>query len=152
ALPGFLNSLSQTLLKLTSPGVPDIYQGNELWDFSLVDPDNRRPVDYERRRRLLAELRVRAADGPDDELPTELWRDIGDGRAKLYLTWRVLGCRREREELFAAGDYVPLDTAGQAAEHACAYARRAGDDVAVVVAGRWFTRLPDWPPEARGAP
>ncbi|HEX2494406.1 MAG TPA: malto-oligosyltrehalose synthase, partial [Steroidobacter sp.] len=99
AVPGFLNSLGQTLLKLTSPGVPDIYQGNELWDFSLVDPDNRRPVDYALRDRLLAELENACADreGAAAALPS-LLRSLGDGRVKLYLTWRALTLRAREPE------------------------------------------------------
>src|SRR4029077_17049389 len=94
---GLLNSLSQTLCKLTAPGVPDIYQGNELWDFSLVDPDTRRPVDYPRRRAALAELERSAATLP----VAELTRSLEDGRCKLLLIWKVLQLRREQPQLFS---------------------------------------------------
>ncbi|MBC8023258.1 MAG: malto-oligosyltrehalose synthase, partial [Burkholderiales bacterium] len=91
---GFLNSLSMAAVKLTSPGVPDIYQGNETWDFSLVDPDNRRPVDYERRRRMLGEL-AKLGDKPGAALG-EIFRGLDDGRAKLYVVWRLLQLRTAR--------------------------------------------------------
>src|SRR5206468_2741938 len=94
---GLLNSLAQTLLKITLPGVPDTYQGTELWDFSLVDPDNRRPVDYSRRREMLRDLdaRVAAAGADRRELARELLRAKEDGRVKLYVTSQALRCRRD---------------------------------------------------------
>lgn len=148
ARPGFLNSLGQTLLKLTCPGVPDTYQGNELWDFSLVDPDNRRPVDYALRRKLLAELEEEVAD--EKNLPAllqSLCDNIEDGRAKLYLTWRALHCRAELPKLFAEGAYVPLEVRGARAEHVCAFARRRDSSLVVTIVGRWFTSLgvAGWP-------
>ena len=91
---GAINSLTQTLLKLTSPGVPDIYQGNEIWDYSLVDPDNRRPVDYSRRREMLDALATAT--------PGELIANWPDGRIKLFLTQRVLRFRREHAGSFPA--------------------------------------------------
>jgi (1->4)-alpha-D-glucan 1-alpha-D-glucosylmutase len=133
---GHLNALAQLLLKLTAPGVPDIYQGNELWDFSLVDPDNRRPVDYARRRELLGGLRqASAGDGPGRvELARELLASYSDGRIKLYVTAQTLGLRRERPELFAQGAYQPLEAFGQHAAHVCAFARtHAGASVVVAV-------------------
>jgi (1->4)-alpha-D-glucan 1-alpha-D-glucosylmutase len=84
---GAVNSLTQTLLKLTLPGVPDIYQGNEIWDYSLVDPDNRRPVDYKQRREMLESLATAH--------PRDLVRNWADGRIKMFLTQRVLQFRRE---------------------------------------------------------
>lgn len=140
---GHFNSLAQTLIKLTAPGVPDIYQGAELWDLSLVDPDNRRPVDYELRARLLAELRARARSGELAELAAELLAHANDGRIKLYLTTRALGLRRERPALFAEGAYVPLEAAGDHADHVIAFARRLGDAEAVSVAPRLSLRLAD---------
>ena len=142
---GALNSLSQTLLKLTVPGVPDVYQGNELWDFSLVDPDNRRPVDYAMRQNLLAGLEEMAsgdglAAGVAAMLEDGAWQD---GRPKLYLTWRALNLRRERPGLFAEGEYVPLEVSGDGAEHLVAFARTSGEDVAVVVAPRLVAPLTD---------
>lgn len=140
---GLLNSLAQTLLKLTAPGVPDIYQGTEIWDFSLVDPDNRRPVDYERRRVLLEQVRELAGSG-DGVLAARarlLLDAIEDGRAKLYLIYRVLGLRREHPELFEKGDYLPLTVEGERAEYLVAFARRHEGKMLVVVVPRWFSRL-----------
>jgi (1->4)-alpha-D-glucan 1-alpha-D-glucosylmutase len=99
-----LSSLSQTLLKLTVPGVPDIYQGNELWAFNLVDPDNRRPVDYDYRQNTLQALIT--ASGNSDNLPVllqELLNRIEDGRVKLYLTWKTLVLRRQHPRVFSNG-------------------------------------------------
>nr|MCU0973435.1 malto-oligosyltrehalose synthase [Burkholderiales bacterium] len=140
---GMLNSLSQTLIKLTSPGVPDIYQGNELWDLSLVDPDNRRPVDYEQRSLLLAEMQERlAAEGIAAAMGTEaVLQNWADGAPKMYLIWRALQLRREYPRLFAEGDYTPLAAAGERAENVVAYARRQGDVAVIAVAGRLFGRL-----------
>ncbi|HEX2092065.1 MAG TPA: malto-oligosyltrehalose synthase [Longimicrobiaceae bacterium] len=130
---GMLNSLSQTLLKLVSPGVPDTYQGQEIWDFSLVDPDNRRPVDFALRRRMLRELRERLENGDPRELARELVERWEDGRIKLYLTHRVLTLRAALPELFRDGAYVPLSPAGVREEHVLAFARRS-EDAAVVAA------------------
>ncbi len=131
---GIYNSLSQCLLKLTSPGVPDIYQGNELWDLSLVDPDNRRPVDYARRRRELKALQETFAAGPHPAAARALLDHPQDGRVKLYLTWRALTLRRAHRALFLEGDYIPLGVTGSHGEQICAYARsRAGARVLVLV-------------------
>ena len=121
--PGRINSLAQTLVKLTHPGVPDTYQGTETWDDSLVDPDNRRPVDYERRAQLLA--RVRTTDARD------LWAAPDDGAPKMLVTTVALRVRNERPgSLGPGGPYGRLDVTGERARHAIAYLR--GDDVAVV--------------------
>src|SRR5262249_39191959 len=134
---GLFNSLSQTLLRLTAPGVPDTYQGTELWDFSLVDPDSRRPVDYECRPRLLAGLKERVASGRDlAGFARELVEQKEDGRVKLYLTWRALECRAANAGLFSAGEYIPLEVQGERAEQVFAFARRQGDRVAVVAVPR----------------
>jgi (1->4)-alpha-D-glucan 1-alpha-D-glucosylmutase len=138
---GYFNSLAQTLLKLTSPGVPDLYQGTELWDFSLVDPDNRRPVDYGRRGRLLAELRGRTAAADLGGLAEELLGDLDSGRIKLYLTYQALNFRRDHSALFARGDYLVLDAAGARRDHVCAFARCLGDEVVLVVVPRLVVRL-----------
>ena len=118
---GAINALAQQLLKLTAPGVPDIYQGTELWDQSLVDPDNRRPVDYAQRTRLLRGLQRRR---PGRRLAADLLETKADGRVKLYLTSRALACRAAYPDLFARGDYVPLAAEGAAADHVVAFARR----------------------------
>ena len=133
---GFLNSLAQTLCKLTAPGMPDIYQGNELWDWSLVDPDNRRPVDYDLRRRLLADVKIWSRE----DLPAAL-AAIADGRCKLYLTHKVLQYRRANAALFRDGTYVPLRVTGEYAGHVLAYARKLGDQIAIVAVTRLSARL-----------
>ncbi len=140
---GCFNSLSQALLKLTSPGVPDLYQGSELWDFSLVDPDNRRPVDYRRRGEVLADLQARLAGGDDERrrLADELLHDLGDGRIKLYLIHQALNFRRAHGDLFARGAYLPLEAAGAKRDHVCAFARCFGDEAVLVIAPRLVVRL-----------
>jgi (1->4)-alpha-D-glucan 1-alpha-D-glucosylmutase len=138
-----LNSLAQVLLKIASPGVPDIYQGNEVWDFSLVDPDNRRPVDYERRRKALGNLQARLTRARTDrlELARELLQRKEDGRVKLYVTMQALRCRRDQAGLFATGEYLPADAGGVRAAHVFAFARRLGRRWAVVAVPRLLTRL-----------
>ena len=138
---GLLNSLSQTLCKLTAPGVPDIYQGNELWDFSLVDPDNRRPVDYHHRGMLLAEL----ARDPDARRLPEMLEHLEDGRCKLLLTWRALQLRQAQPRLFTHGDYRRLRVYGSRAPHVCAFTRRYERRALVVIAPRLYRRLLDDP-------
>jgi (1->4)-alpha-D-glucan 1-alpha-D-glucosylmutase len=141
ARAGMYNSLAQTLLKITAPGVPDFYQGTELWEFNLVDPDNRRPVDFAKRRALLASLR--ADDEKLIDLVGQLVANPEDGRIKLYLTNRALRFRRERQALFAEGDYLPLAARGQKENHVIAFARASANQTAVVATGRFFTRLGD---------
>src|SRR3977135_2109381 len=100
-----LNYLTQTILKVTVPGVPDFYQGNELWDLSLVDPDNRRPVDYARRQQMLAQLKEMAQQrGPLAPHLRALLDTPEDGRAKLYVMWRLLALRCQNPDLFYFGD------------------------------------------------
>ena len=135
---GAFNALGQHLLKLTVPGVPDIYQGTEVWDFSLVDPDNRRPVDYDGRATLLRDLQARR---DDPALPGELIETKDDGRIKLYVTSRALGLRRVHPDLFDAGDYVPLESHGAKRDHVVAFARRLGEREAIVVVPRLVAGL-----------
>src|SRR5438067_4002425 len=130
---GAVNSLTQTLLKLTSPGVPDVYQGNEIWDYSLVDPDNRRPVDYIRRRELLKSTGMAT--------PGELMQTWPDGRIKLLLTQRVLRFRREHGALFQRGQYLPLTSSGMLAECCVSFARQLADKWIVVIAPRLSSRV-----------
>jgi len=137
---GLLNSLSLVLIKFTSPGVPDTYQGNEVLDFSLVDPDNRRPVDYGLRRRLLDEVR-RIDAGRDTAALHGMFGSAADGRAKLYFTWKLLALRRERPELFREGGYTALHAIGSRAAHVVAFARRNSGAGLVTIAGRLFTNL-----------
>jgi (1->4)-alpha-D-glucan 1-alpha-D-glucosylmutase len=142
---GLFNSLSQVLLKITAPGVPDFYQGTELWDFSLVDPDNRRPVDYDARIRALAELKRRKSAAPLAEMTLELTRQKDDGLIKLYLAATSLHYRRTHRPLFDEGDYLPLEIDGARADHVCAFARRHAERGPVVVAPRFFTSLAAYP-------
>jgi (1->4)-alpha-D-glucan 1-alpha-D-glucosylmutase len=143
---GMYNSLSQTLLKCTVPGVPDIYQGTELWDFSLVDPDNRRPVDYQLRQQLLHALQQHIAAAGEDLRPlaAELLAQREDGRVKLYVTHRILHFRREHPELFLRGEYLPLAVVGPTGHSACAFARHHNGQTILVVVPRLLTRvIPD---------
>jgi (1->4)-alpha-D-glucan 1-alpha-D-glucosylmutase len=133
ARPGAITSLAQLALKLTVPGVPDIYQGGELWDFSMVDPDNRRPVDWDVRRALLDEVA--------DASPAKLSEQWQDGREKLFTVRRLLELRREHPTLFAEGDYQPLETEGEASSHLCAFARNHGDETIVVAVPRLVHQL-----------
>ncbi|MBV9861307.1 MAG: malto-oligosyltrehalose synthase [Alphaproteobacteria bacterium] len=127
ARPAAVSSLSQLVLKLTVPGVPDTYQGSELWDFNLVDPDNRRPVDWDRRRALLCHR-------DDRSHLAALSANWQDGREKLFVARRLLRLRRKYPGLFAAGDYVPLDVGGGSnADRLCAFLRR-DRNLAVMVA------------------
>ncbi len=140
---GLFNSLSQTLLKLSSPGVPDTYQGTELWDFSLVDPDNRRPVDYATRTELLRALKSSAAElkGDTRALCRELVAAKNDGRIKLYTHYRMLELRRERPGLLSAGQYEAISPEGAHAEQVFAFVRRAGSAAAIVAVPRLISQL-----------
>jgi (1->4)-alpha-D-glucan 1-alpha-D-glucosylmutase len=122
--------------------VPDIYQGTELWDLSLVDPDNRRPVDYAHRRQLLDEIRGRAGDRERLSAALEdMLANLADGSAKLYTTWRALLLRREQAELFRHGSYLPIEAIGQHAGHLCAFARRHAGLAVIAVAPRLLAGL-----------
>jgi (1->4)-alpha-D-glucan 1-alpha-D-glucosylmutase len=140
---GYFNSLAQVLLKLTCPGVPDFYQGSELWDLSLVDPDNRRLVDYRRRRELLGDLQGRIESAGTDLRPlaAELLANLADGRAKLYLIHRALHFRRAHEQLFSHGTYLPLEAAGSKRDHICAFARSLEGEAILVAVPRLVVRL-----------
>jgi (1->4)-alpha-D-glucan 1-alpha-D-glucosylmutase len=139
---GMLNSLAQMLLKLTAPGVPDIYQGCELWRLSLVDPDNRRPVDFDARREALSALQAAVAKGSSPaQLAGDLARNLEDGRLKQFVLWRALELRRQREALFRDGAYVPLAATGERAEHVCAFARMLNEDCIVTVVPRLVCEL-----------
>jgi (1->4)-alpha-D-glucan 1-alpha-D-glucosylmutase len=139
---GLYNSLAQTLLKLTSPGVPDLYQGNELWDFSLVDPDNRRPVDYDMRREMLQQMqRSFESDLQRSEQARRLFESMDDGRLKLYVIWQALALRARRPRLFERGRYVALPVVGAHASHICAFARIDDTGIALTVAPRLLVEL-----------
>ncbi len=120
---GALNSLAQTLLRMTVPGVPDLYQGNEFWDFSLVDPDNRRPVDFQARREALGA----------DSTPAALIRDWRDGRVKQALIARTLAVRAEYPQLWRQGRYQPLEVLGEQAERVLAFMREDSQQRAIIV-------------------
>ena len=125
---GLYTAVAQLLLKLTAPGVPDIYQGQEFWDFSLVDPDNRRPVDFAQRRKMLAGLRRDVGRKDRSLLAVARQHALNprDPRLKLFVTWRVLQFRRQHADLFRLGDYIPLEVSGPQARHVCAFARKYG--------------------------
>ncbi len=142
---GRLGGLSQTLLKLTAPGVPDVYQGTELWAHNLVDPDNRRPVDHAGCATLLAGLRAETERRGPGAVTRDLWRDPADGRAKLWLTWRTLQLRSEYPVLFAAGDYLPVEATGTRADHVVAFARVHEGEACLVIAPRLTVGLCGWP-------
>jgi len=140
---GALNGIAAALVKIASPGVPDIYQGCELVDLSLVDPDNRRPVDYALRARRLAELQT-LASGPAEALASGvrgLFDVPDDGLLKLWVLWRALGLRRERPDVFTHGNYRAVAVEGARADHVVAFERRHGDAGAVMVTGRLFAGL-----------
>jgi (1->4)-alpha-D-glucan 1-alpha-D-glucosylmutase len=131
---GRLNSLSQLLLKITSPGVPDFYQGTELWDLNLVDPDNRRPVDFDLRKRLLEKL--------SKAKESSRWSgDFTNSIAKLEIIVSALRFRHKHRELFESGKYIPLTVEGPFAEHVCAFARKTTADMAIIVAPRLYWTL-----------
>jgi len=133
AMDGVINSLSQTMLKLTCPGIPDFYQGCELWDLSLVDPDNRRPVDFQQRMKFLEEIKKN--DGSD--FIKALKADPTDGKIKLFLISKVLEMRQQYPDLFLKGEYIPLEVVGELNKYIIAFARRAGPVWAVIIAPRF---------------
>ena len=136
---GVDNSLVQTVLKLTLPGMPDTYQGSELWDLSMVDPDNRRAVDYSLRDRMLGEIiAVPAQDRC--EFIRRLSRDCHDGRIKLAITARLLGERRRRNRLFGEGGYEPVAVQGPKADLVCAFIRSNAEDQPILIAAARFPR------------
>ncbi len=137
---GILNSLAQTLVKFTVPGVPDIYQGTELWDLSMVDPDNRRPVDYEKRFQLLQDLREKSASDPI-ALLDGLLQTCADGRIKLYLIHQLLQARQSHRELFLRGSYQKLPVAGSLKQHVIAFGRELGDQHLIAIAPRLTASL-----------
>ena len=137
---GYVNSLSQVVLKACIPGVPDFYQGTELWDFNLVDPDNRRPVNYEERRNALADIKGQFEINPAAFNET-LARQWPDPRTKLFVTWRLLQLRRQSRDLFAFGDYRPLEIHGIYCQNAIAFARTKDTASVVVVVARNVQQL-----------
>ena len=148
ALIGALNTLSQITLKATLPGVPDFYQGTELYDFSLVDPDNRRAVDFDARATLLAQI----GDAPDWHHLAQHWRD---GYIKLAWTRELLKLRNDYAAIFADGDYVPLAVSGLHAEHVIAFARQLDGEAVIVAVAKQFAPVTQsgraWPAAWDGA-
>jgi (1->4)-alpha-D-glucan 1-alpha-D-glucosylmutase len=137
---GVFNSLAQTLVKLTAPGVPDFYQGTEFWDLSMVDPDNRRTVDYERRRSALDDLKKGWESGRN-HLFRKLLKNPQDGRIKLFVIHRGLQARQEHPQLFSSGEYLPLESGGAHGEHVFSFARRLGDAWSITAVPRFLTDL-----------
>jgi (1->4)-alpha-D-glucan 1-alpha-D-glucosylmutase len=138
---GAVNSLAQVLLKITSPGVPDIYRGTEFWGFSLVDPDNRRPVDYDARQKVLAELLRREQEGGIFSLLEDMLRNFTDSRAKLWTTLRALRFRRDHKDIFRRGNYTPLFASNHFREHVVAFARNLGGKTIVAAVPRFAYTL-----------
>lgn len=150
ALLGMLNGLAQTVLKLTVPGMPDLYQGTELWDLSLVDPDNRRPVDFAARSRMVDRLEemMRASTG---EACSQLLEQWSDGMVKLFVVWRLLTLRGRRSALFHEGGYLAVEASGAQAEHLVCFARTQKDTSLLVCVPRLVARLAtETPPYAAG--
>ena len=140
---GLFNSLSMVVLRVAAPGVPDCYQGTELWDLTLVDPDNRVPVDYATRERIMAEcLRLERATGEDRLATLQAWcASWEDGRMKMFVLSQALRHRRAQADLYLHGDYVPLTSQGRFHSHLCAFARLHQDQAVVVVAPRFPASL-----------
>jgi (1->4)-alpha-D-glucan 1-alpha-D-glucosylmutase len=137
---GLWNSLSQTLLKIAAPGVPDFYQGTEVWDFSLVDPDNRRPVDYGLRRTLMDRLcQAQAHDAVS--LIEQAMENPADGAIKMYVISRALCFRKTHRDLLQKGAYIPLHAAGERQNHVVAFARAHRGSCVIAAAGRFFTSM-----------
>ena len=138
---GIYNSLAQVAIKVTAPGIPDFYQGTELWDFTLVDPDNRRPIDYERRRSMLAEIDATRSDISATALAQRLMASPRDPRLKLYATATALRFRREHRALFDSGTYEPADVEGERRDHLFAFVRAHDDRHTLIVVPRLLATL-----------
>jgi (1->4)-alpha-D-glucan 1-alpha-D-glucosylmutase len=140
---GLCNAVSQALIKMTAPGIPDFYQGTELWDFTLVDPDNRRPVDYQLRIRVLRELQEKSTQAGGDRrgLCRELAESYLDGRIKLYVIMTTLTFRRAERGLFRQGAYLAAESEGAKHDHVCAYVRWLEPRAAITVIPRLGTTL-----------
>ncbi len=136
AFCGFINSLSQTLIKITSPGIPDFYQGTELWDLNLVDPDNRRQVDFQKRQRYLDEIKNLKPSGVQGLLSS-----FEDGKIKIFEITKALEARNKNIDLFQQGDYIPLRVKGSLSRHIIAFCRKKETAYAVVVAPRFLVSL-----------
>ncbi len=140
---GIYNSLSQTLIKITSPGFPDFYQGSEFWDLNLVDPDNRRPVDFELRTWLFRELKAKEEENRL-KLISELFSTREDGRIKMFLIYKTLSARKEYKSLFEKGSYIPVETTGKYKKNIVAFAREHRPYYAITVAPRFLTGVVEY--------
>ena len=136
---GMINGLSQTLLKIVSPGIPDFYQGSELWDLRLVDPDNRQPVDFIKRNAMLARLK-QVGQSQRSSLPEELTSHWQDGQIKLHLIWKALNFRRQHHQLFSNGNFVAIGAHGRRQNNVAAFLRRYKKEWLLVVVPRWLAR------------
>jgi len=139
AYHGMLNGLSQVLLKIICPGLPDFYQGSELWDLRLVDPDNRQPVDFDRRKILLAAIKS-SGGSPSAEFLEQITRNWRDARVKLYLIWKALAFRRDNAALFCQGDFTAVPSSGRRAENVTAFARHHDGSWTIAIVPRWLNR------------
>jgi len=138
---GMINSLSQTLLKIASPGVADFYQGSEVWDLRLVDPDNRGPIDFSQRFAALKGI-LNSDSAAGQGMVRDLVEHWQDGRIKLYLTWKVLTFRRAHRELFAEDEFLPLESAGCHAQNVIAFLRKTSTASALIAVPRWLSGFP----------
>jgi len=134
------NSLSQVLIKMTAPGTADFYQGSELWDLNLVDPDNRRQVDFKGRAKLLAEIK-NTANQTNTDFFAELLKRAENGRIKMFLIYKVLSARKRHRQIFEHGDYLPLTITGPQKEHVIAFARKSGKRMAIAIATRFLSSM-----------
>jgi (1->4)-alpha-D-glucan 1-alpha-D-glucosylmutase len=137
---GMFNSLAQIILKMTTPGIPDFYQGSELWEFNLVDPDNRHPVDYSNRKQLLHKLKLKGEEDPG-LLVNHLMETPEDGRIKLYITSKILNFRQQNQPLFSDGAYFPLEVKGEKSKHVVAFSRIKDKKQIIVAVGRFYFDL-----------
>jgi (1->4)-alpha-D-glucan 1-alpha-D-glucosylmutase len=137
---GIYNSLAQVLIKNTAPGVPDLYQGAELWELSLVDPDNRRPVDYQKRMELLQEIQAKSSQGIL-QLIKKLLKTKENGKIKLFLIYQLLKARNKHLKIFQNGDYQPIEVTGKYANHIIAFARNYSDKTIIAIAPRFLTTV-----------
>ncbi|MCW5782307.1 MAG: malto-oligosyltrehalose synthase [Nitrospirales bacterium] len=150
---GIYNSLSQVLIKILAPGVPDFYQGTELWDFRLVDPDNRQPVDYVFRQQRLSELQHLQQTIAPLDLVQRLLQDAESGLIKMYLTTTALHIRKSNPQLFLEGSYRPLEFKGEQAHHVCGFMRHNHSQICLVIFPRLLTTLiPDQTISPLGVP
>ncbi|MFH1874150.1 MAG: malto-oligosyltrehalose synthase [Pseudomonadota bacterium] len=140
AFYGIFNSLSQTLLKIAAPGVPDFYQGTELWDLNLVDPDNRRPIDFSKRQNYLNEIKTRSVL-QKTELIKDLLANKEDGRLKLFLIFQALQARNTHADIFLNSTYVPLEISGKHKEHIIGFARKLDQKWLIILVPRFLTSL-----------